>query len=163
MKKFAVILVLALTSTMLTSPAFAASWGEYKNARYGATADVPPGFEPMGAEATNSDGLIFRSRKGGALLTIYGADVPGGNFEAYVEKQIAHEKSYNGWKINNRTITPDWAEYTGNVGGRQLRVRTVASCGGRQAVSTKFEFNGNMGRTADRLEKSLKAGPAKSC
>lgn len=154
------ILVLAL---VLTSPALAQSWETYENARYGATARVPPGFAPMGPEANNSDGLIFRSRSGGSLLTIYGADVPGRNFEAYVEGQIAHEQSYNGWKVTGRKITPDWAEYTGSIGSRFLSVRTIAACNGRHAVSTKFEYNGNMKSTVSKVERSLKAGSARSC
>jgi len=148
---------------LLTNSALAQGWDNYANARYGATAKVPPGFAAMGPEAHNSDGMIFRSRKGGALLTIYGADVPGRNFEAYIDKQIAHEKSYSGWKITGRTVTPDWAEYTGSIGGRFLSVRTIASCNGRQAVSTKFEYNGNMSSTVSKVERSLKAGPANSC
>jgi len=148
---------------LLTSSAFAQGWDSYANARFGATASVPPGFLAMGPEANNSDGMIFRSRQGGALLTIYGADVPGRNFEAYVENQIAHEQSYSGWKIINRTITPDWASYTGSIGSRFLSVRTISSCNGRQAVSTKMEYNGNMGSTVSKVERSLAAGPAKSC
>jgi hypothetical protein len=148
---------------LLTSPALAQGWDTYTNARYGATADVPPGFAQMGPEAANSDGVIFRSRQGGALLTIYGDDVPGSDFETFIAGEIAHEKSYNGWNITGQTVTPDWAEYTGSVGSRFLKVRTIASCGGRQAVSIKFEYNGNMGPTLSRIERSLKAGPARSC
>lgn len=153
------ILVLAL---LLTFPSLAQAWDSYTNARYGATASVPPGFEPTGPEASNSDGLIFRSR-GGSLLTIYGADVPGGDFEAYIDQTIAFEKSYNGWNISGRTVTPDWAEYTGSIGGRFMRVRTLSTCGGRQAISTKFEYNGNLSSTASKIERSLTAGPANSC
>lgn len=148
---------------VLTFPAGALAADTYANARYGATAIVPDGFDPMGPEQPNGDGMIFRSHSGGALLTIYGADVPGGNFEAFIKAQIAHEESYNGWSVTGRTITPDWAEYTGSIGGRFLSVRTLASCGGRQAVSTKFEYNGNMGSTVSKVEASLKAGPATSC
>lgn len=158
MRSFILIFIFALTF-----PALSQSGNTYTNARYGATARVPTGFSPMGPEATNSDGLIFRSRKGGALLTIYGADVPGRNFEAFIESQIAHEQSYNGWKITNRSVTPDWAEYSGSIGGRFLSVRTISSCNGRQAVSTKFEYNGNMRSTVSIVERSLKAGPATSC
>lgn len=143
---------------LLTFPALAQGWGSYTNARYGATADIPPGFEPMGQEAVNSDGLIFRSSAGRANLTIYGASVTEGDFMAHVEARIAHEQSYSGWTITNRTITPDWAEYSGNVGGRKLRVRTISACGGRISVSTKFEFNGNQSRLADRIERSLTSG-----
>lgn len=147
---------------LLTFPAFAQNWDSYANARYGATADIPPGFEPMGPEAANSDGLIFRSRQGGALVTIFGRDVSGG-FEKTVEDMIAYEQSYSGWKVTGKTVTPDWAEYTGNVGARQLRVRVIAACGGRHALAAKIEFNGNMNSTVERVFRSLKAGPARGC
>lgn len=153
------ILVLAL---LLTFPAMAQAWGSYANARYGATASIPPGFEPTGPEASNSDGLIYRSR-GGSLLTVYGADVPGRDFAAYIEKTIAFEKSYSGWNISGSTVTPDWAEYSGSIGGRFMRVRTLSTCDGRHAISTKFEYNGNMSSTASKIERSLTAGPASSC
>lgn len=82
---------------------------------------------------------------------------------AHVDARIAHEQSYSGWKITNRKVTADWAEYSGSVGGRKLRVRTISACGGRHSISTKFEFDGNQSRLADRIERSLKAGPATSC
>ncbi len=143
-------------------PSFAQSWDVYANARYGATADIPPGFSPAGPEANNSDGLIFRSRNGG-LLTIYGADVPGANFEAQVQSMMAHETSYNGWPIAGSKITPDWAEFWGNHGARQLRVKVLSSCHGRQIVVSRFEFDGSQVRDVERVERSLKAGPANSC
>jgi hypothetical protein len=149
-------------SLFLFTPAFAQGWSSYANARYGATADVPPGFEPAGPEAHNSDGLIFRNRSG-SMLTIYGAEVPGRNFEAFIAKMMANETSYNGWPIAGSKITPDWAEYWGSASSNQLRVRILASCNGRQAVVTRFQFNGNLARDADRIENSLKAGPANSC
>lgn len=157
MRTFIIICVLALTF-----PTHALAWDTYANARYGATASVPDGFEPAGPEAANSDGLIFRSSNG-ALLTIFGADVPGGDFEAYVAGAMDFDRSYSGWTVTGSTVTPDWAEYAGNVGGRQLRVRVLSSCGGRHAVSAKFEYNGNMNAVVSRVFKSLKAGPARSC
>lgn len=147
---------------VLAAPALAAGWNSYANSRYGATADVPPGFEQMGPEAANSDGLIFRSHSGG-VLTIYGAEVPGRRFEAYVESQMSHEADYNGWNIGASTVTPGWAEYSGVLGGRHLQVRVLSSCNGRQAVTAKFEFNGAPGAEVDRVLRSLRAGSARSC
>ena len=144
------------------SPALAQGWDTYSNARYGAIAEVPPGFSPAGPEANNSDGLIFRSGNGG-LLTIYGADVPTGDFEAKVRQMITHEVSYNGWPIAGSKVTPDWAEFWGNHGSRQLRFKVLSSCNGRQIVVTRFEFNAGQQRDVERVERSLKAGPANSC
>lgn len=161
MRNFIFIVSIFLVS-LFTTPGFAQGWGSYANARYGATADVPPGFEPAGPEANNSDGLIFRNQSG-AILTIYGANVPGGDFETFVAKMMANETSYNGWPVAGSKITPDWAEYWGAAGSSQLRVKVLASCGGRQAVVTRFQYSGNMSRESDRIQSSLTAGPANSC
>lgn len=152
------ILVLAL----IAQPSMAQQWGSYHNARFGATADVPPGFAPAGPEAANSDGLIFRTRNGG-LLTIYGATVPGGDFESFVATAIGHDQSYNGYPIGGQTVTPEWAEYWGGASGRNLRVRLEASCGGKIAVVAKLEYSGNMTSIVDRVFSSLEAGSATAC
>ncbi len=162
MKAVRILVTLILLSPVLASAVLAQGWTTYTNARYGAKADVPPGFEPAGPEARNSDGLIFRSHDGG-FLTIYGADVPGRNFEAKIQEMMAHEKSYNGWNINAHRITPDWAEFSSDMGSRHLRVRAIASCNGRQVVVTRFEFSGNQKAISDRIKSSLQAVRAKSC
>ena len=156
MRSFILIVSFLLTFTL---PLAAAE--TYTNARYGASALVPDGFAPMGPEQPNGDGMIFRSQSGGSLLTIFGADVPGGDFEAFVDSQIAHEQSYSGWTVSGKTVTPDWAEYTGSIGSRFLSVRMLSTCGGRQAVATKFEYSGNMSSTVSKVERSLKS--ARSC
>ena len=155
--------VIVLFTVLVTSTAFGQNWTHYENARYGALADVPPGFAPMGPEARNSDGLIFRSQQGGALLTIFGASVPNKNFEAYIESQKEHDTSYNGWKLGDSSVTPDWAEYSGALGGRQLRVRTITACSGKHALTAKLEFNGNFSSVVSRVFRSLKEGAAKAC
>ena len=166
MRKLILIISFTLVSLsgslMFTSAGFAQGWSTYTNARYGAVADVPPGFEPAGPEANNSDGMIFRTPNGG-FLTIYGADVPGGNFEAKVHQMMENETSYNGWPVADSTITPDWAEYRGRAGSRQLRVRVLSSCNGRQVVVMRFDFPGSMARDVERVARSLTAGPARSC
>lgn len=156
------ILAFLLALALLMQPAWAQQWGSYHNERFGATADLPPGFEPAGPEAANSDGLIFRTRNGG-LLTIYGANVPGGDFEAFVATTIAHDQSYNGYPISGQTVTPDWAEYWGGMSGRNLLVRLESSCNGRIAVVAKLEYSGNLNSTVDRVFGSLEAGSATAC
>jgi len=151
-----------IISLLISFPAAAQGFSIYENARYGASAKVPNEFKPTGPEANNSDGLIFRNPRG-ALITIFGADVPGKKFKDFVEKQIGFEKSYHGWNITKQTITPDWAHYFGNVGSRFISVRILSSCNGKQMVATKFEYNGNLSSTVSKVEKSLKANKATSC
>jgi hypothetical protein len=154
--------IVVILSLLLTMPGFAQEWTSYTNERYGAIADVPPGFVPAGPEANNSDGLIFRSRAGG-FLTIFGADVPGKDFDAFIDKLIANEGSYNSFPVTGVKATNEWAEYWGSRGPQKLRVRILSSCGGRQAVVTRFVFAGNLESVVDRVERSLTAGPAHSC
>lgn len=160
MRLLTIILGLLL---VFVAPASAQNWTSYANARYGATADVPPGFAPEGPEAHNSDGLRFQGNHGSAILTIFGADVPGRNFEAKIKDMMGFDHSYSNWTISGSTITNSWAEYSGSIGGNQLRVRVEASCDGRQLVAAKFEYNGNLKSVVDRVFASLKAGPANSC
>ena len=157
-----IFILMFIAGTLSSSLSLAQGWHTYSNARYGATADVPPGFEPAGPEANNSDGMIYRTSSGG-FLTIYGADVPGRNFEAYVQQMIEYETSYNGWPVAGSKITPDWAEYWGNAGRRQLRVRVLSSCNGAQVVVTRFDFPASLTREAERVARSLHVGPANSC
>jgi hypothetical protein len=147
----------------LTFPANAADWSTYSNARFGAEASVPPGFEPTGPEASNSDGLIFRSRASKALLTIFGAKVPGGDFEAFIAAQVAHEEAYNGWTITGIKVTPDWAEISGAVGGRFLSTRYLLSCDAQKAIATRMEYGGGMKATVSKVEASLKFADGSGC
>lgn len=155
-------ILLVLLAMLLSFPAFAQGWTTYENARFGAVADIPPGFVPTGPEAANSDGLIFRSKKG-AFITIYGANVPGKNFEAYIDGQKEHAKSYDGWRIRDSAVMGGSAEFSGSLGHRQLQVRTISACDGKIALTAKLEFNGNMNSTVSRVFRSLKEGAAKAC
>ncbi len=155
------ILSLILAAT-LTVPALAQGWSVTVNERHGAAAKVPPGFAEAGPGAANGDGRIFRSPRG-AELTVFGDTVPGGDFPGYVAQRIAHEESRNGWRITSKTVAPDWAEYTGALGGRRLSVRTQLTCGGRRAISTRFVSAGGMATTISQVEASLHAAPGRGC
>lgn len=144
-------------------PVHAQGWTQYHNQRFGAVAEVPPDFAPMGPEAAHSDGLIFRSREGQALLTIFGADVPEGDFARFVNEAITHDTQYSGWVVRGKTITPGWAEYFGSHGARQLRVRFLTACGGRHAVGVKLEFNGARDSMVSRVFRSLHAQATAGC
>ncbi|MCB9992930.1 MAG: hypothetical protein H6873_04645 [Hyphomicrobiaceae bacterium] len=154
--RMAVVLIVVA----MTGPALAQQWTTYHNARYGVTADIPPEFAPSGPEAANSDGLIFRASNG--LLTVYGAPL-GGSFEAFVEAQIEHDQTYGGWPVSGHTITPDWAEYWGGVGGGSLKVRIEAACNGKIAIIAKFEMHGRMPSSADRVFASLHQENGRAC
>ena len=156
--RFAAI-ILAL---VLASPAFAAGWSSYTNSRYGASADVPPGYTALGPEAAGGKGQTFADSRHTANLTIYGDNVPGKNFEAYVEQLIRNLKSYEGWTVQAKTITPDWAELSSGSGGNFLRIRAVASCDGSKVAIVKYQGRIDTSLVS-HLFRSLKSGTVPAC
>lgn len=153
------LLVLAI---LFAAPALADGWSSYANARYGATADVPPGFVKTGPELANSDGLTYWDKRG-SMVIIFGADVPGRDFAAYAESWYVHARDYDNYASVGKTITPDWAEITGTSGHQQMRMRIISSCDGRQAVAVQYTARTISDTLWSRLKRSLKAGPASSC
>ena len=156
MRKFISVFAAA---TLLAVPALADDWGSYSNTRYGAQADVPPGFVPAGPEAANAEGLIFRNLKQHALLTIWGEDFNGA-FETHMQKRMAFENSYSGWKIGDKSVTGDWAVFEGSLGSRRMYTRTEIGCRADQTVNIKLEFDAGAGgfdRIINRVARSLKA------
>ncbi|MBU1174642.1 MAG: hypothetical protein KKH72_04505 [Alphaproteobacteria bacterium] len=143
-------------------PALTAVAMDYVNARYGATASIPSGFTATGPEAQNSDGLTFWNKRG-SMIIVYGADVPGGNFEAYAEGRFVHARDYDHFSNVEKTITPDWAEISGSSGQQQLRERIMSTCNGRQIIAVQYTAPTMDSGLWSRLKSSLKAGPARSC
>jgi hypothetical protein len=149
--RFALLLLL----TLMAAPALADGWSSYANARYGATADIPPGYTPLGAEAP--EGLTFGNKQRSSLVTVYGANVPGKNFEAFVEQMIKDLHDFEGWNVQGKTVTPDWAELNASSGRTMLRARVVASCDGLTAAIAKYQ--GAVDNSlVSHLFRSLKAG-----
>jgi hypothetical protein len=120
-------LVVALL--MLGSPALAAEWGHYENARFGYAIDIPPGFEGQG-EVDNGDGQVFSTPT--AELRVYGGYILEGDFEDEIQalQQTAVEA---GWTITYQATTPRWASYSGTQGSRIFYARAIALCDGAVA------------------------------
>lgn len=154
--------VLGLLIALVAAPVLAAGWSSYHNQRFGATADIPPGFTETGPEAANSDGLTFRNDHG-ALLVVFGAEVPGRDFEAYAESRYIHARDYDHWSNIAKTVTPDWAEISGSSGRQQMRLRIISACDGRHAVAVQYTAPAIDTGTWSHLKNSLAAGPATSC
>lgn len=151
-----------LIAIVLCTPALAAGWTSYTNQSYGASADVPPGYTALGPEAAGGKGQTFANSQRSANLTIYGDTVPGRNFEAYVEQTISNLKAYEGWIVQAKTVTPDWAELSSGKGGIMLRMRLVASCDASKAAVVKYQGRIDTG-LVPRLFRSLKSGTAPVC
>ncbi len=62
----------------VASRLLATDWGQYDNARFGYTIDVPPGVR-VGKEADNGDGRAFRG--GASKLLVWGGNITEDSFE----------------------------------------------------------------------------------
>src|ERR1700712_3346903 len=126
-------LLLALL-VFIATPALAADWGHYENARHGYPIHTPPAFGGQG-ESDNGDGQVFSTST--ALLRVYGSNLLDGDFEASV-KQNQKQAEAEGWALTYQVSTPTAASYSGKKGGHILYVRMIALCHGTQAATFDF-------------------------
>jgi len=149
--------LICLMLIALAAPAFAADWGQYDNARFGYTIDVPPGFE-WGPEADNGDGRTFR--EGATKLVVWGGNVMEPGFEGEVAAAMDFVET-DGWAISYQAVTPRWASFSGAQGRRILYQRMIALCDGAYAAF-RLEYSaidlGKLDPVVERLVRSLKGG-----
>ena len=142
---------------VLAAPVLASDWGQYDNARFGYTVDVPPGFE-WGKEADNGDGRAFRS--GATKLLVWGGNIVEDSFESVVSAAKDYAAA-DGWGISYEAVTPSWASFSGAQGKRILYQRMIAVCDGAYAAF-RLEYSavdlGTMEPVVERLVRSLKGG-----
>jgi hypothetical protein len=140
------------------SPALAADWGSYENARFGHVVDVPPDFE-WGEEAQNGDGRVFTKTDGTQLMRAYGGNIIEADFEAWVKAAMGYATDA-GWALSYERVTPSWASYSGKRNGMILYARAISLCGGSQFASFELEYPerdiGAMDAVVDRLVGSLR-------
>jgi hypothetical protein len=138
-------------------PVLATDWGQYDNARFGYTIDVPPGFE-WGKEADNGDGRAFRG--GATKLLVWGGNITEDSFEGAVAAAKGFAEA-DGWGISYEATTPSWASFSGAQGKRILYQRMIALCDGAYAAF-RLEYSavelGELEPVVERLVQSLKGG-----
>ena len=154
--------VFLLLAILFAGPAFAQGWAPYTNARTGASADVPPNYTALGPEDPSGKGQTFGNAQRNSLVTIYGESIPGGNFDAFIDRLIQDLKNYEGWAVQGKRVTPDWAELDASSGRTMMRVRVVTSCDGRTAAIAKYQGGPN-NNLVSHLFRSLKSGTAPAC
>lgn len=151
--------LLFLIFTLLASPAFAADWEGYGNARFGYEIEVPPGFE-WGPEADNGDGRSFRS--GATRLAVWGGNIVEADFESEARAAIGYATS-DGWAVTYEATTPSWASFSGMQGKRVLYERMIALCDGSYAAF-RLEYStvnmATMAPVVERLVLTLKSSDA---
>lgn len=149
--------LICLLTIVLAIPVLAGDWGQYDNARFGYTVDVPPGFE-WGKEADNGDGRTFRS--GATKFLVWGGNITEDNFESAVAAAKGFAEA-DGWGISYEATTPRWASFSGAQGKRILYQRMIALCDDAYAAF-RLEYSavdlGTMEPVVEHLVRSLKGG-----
>lgn len=149
--------LICLLTIVLAIPVLANDWGQYDNARFGYTVDVPPGFE-WGKEADNGDGRAFRS--GATKFLVWGGNITEDNFESAVAAAKGFAEA-DGWGISYEATTPRWASFSGAQGKRILYQRMIALCDDAYAAF-RLEYSavdlGTMEPVVEHLVRSLKGG-----
>lgn len=149
-----IILLLAL---LFATPALAAGWGSYENARFGYAVGVPPDFIG-GDEPANGDGLVFTRSDGAQSLRVYGANNMLANFELAAGKSAEYYDG-QGWNISYQRTTPNWASFSGSKAGKVLYVRMISLCDGTQYATFELQYPkrdmSEMDAVVDRLVGSL--------
>ncbi len=157
-KLLALIAAIALSAT----PALAADWGHYDNARFGYAVDVPPDFNGSG-EADNGDGQLFTSKDGTQTLRVYGGNILEDDFEADVQHAMGYLTG-DGWALSYQRATPSWASYSGSKQGFVIYVRSIALCEGTQYATFEYKYPTKAISAADpvveKLVRSLRATEA---
>jgi hypothetical protein len=153
---------------LLSSPALAADWSNYANARFGATIDIPPGFVNDVPEPENGDGLTFHSADGKAELLVWGNNLVDADFNQDVAGRLKGDMD-DGWNISYAAgVAGDgWQVYSGTRNGRLLYAKSISSCKNTQALHFRIEYPEEQKTVYDsvvaRLGKSLKAGATSDC
>lgn len=159
---------------LMASPVLAADWSRYVNERYGFTLDVASNGWSMEPEPENGDGQSWVSGDGEAEMKVWGANLVSGSFQDDgVDRRNSDDAA--GWTITasagrhlrQATSNRAWFFYTGTKGDRILYQRSMAQCGGSQAIYLRLEYSRSMqarlGPQITHMVKSMKTAPAGAC
>ncbi len=163
-----------LALLIFASPALAGGWERYVNERFGASAEIPPGFVNDGPPPENGDGLTWHDAKRDAELKVWGGNLAAWDFAEDFAQTVTSEQE-QGFDISYRTSAnldmkasgPSWFAYSGTGKGRIVYGKALASCGGEQEVAFRIEYpearKAEFDAVVARLAKSLKAMPVEGC
>ena len=120
----------ALLAALATvAPAVALDgWTRYADPRFGAAADVPPGFA-AGEPPAESGGLELTGVDGRARIAIYGLpNVEGQRLEEY-SAFSTEEETRAGWKATYNRVADSWFVHSGWKEGRSSTKRRFSPAG----------------------------------
>lgn len=115
--------MLAALLVLVGAHAGAAEWQRYDNALFGYAVELPAHFA-----VEQEDEARLALRDGAVTLEIFGLDLAPLGFEAATALAIKSSED-EGFVLTGRTLTLDWARWSGVAGARQLAVAIVPLCG----------------------------------
>jgi hypothetical protein len=151
---------------LMSSPALAASWSQFKSARFGFSIEVPPGFIQSEAAPDNGDGAAFASPDKSATLLIWGRNLTEGLADDAAQRKSAEREE--GWRITYAPVKRGrWFVLSGIKGDRIMYLKGVAACRGRLALYFRLEYPRAEKEQYDamvtRLSTSAKGGRGADC
>jgi hypothetical protein len=114
-------------------------WTRYADPRFGAAADVPPGFA-AGEPPAESGGLELTGVDGRARIAIYGLpNVEGQRLKEY-SAFSTEEETRAGWKVTYNRVADSWFVHSGWKESRIFYEKTIFACGSRIVNSVWIEY-----------------------
>jgi len=151
------ILLIALFA-VLASPAFAQSWGDYDNARFGYVGGIPPDFSGYG-ESQGREGETFDLAAKGQVLS-YWAEKLDGDLATTLAASIGYAER-DGWNISYRVETPTWGGFEGINGLDRFYRHMIALCDGQNYAVMTVQYSAlhaaEMKPVVDRLVEGFAA------
>jgi serine/threonine-protein kinase len=147
----------AVAALLCVSAATAEAWRQYRNARFGTTADVPKDWA-MGEAPENDDGRIFTSPDGRAQIIVHGG------FRSFQTEQELAERLApgDGETVTYRRKGKDWLAVSGTKGDRIFYRRSLLSCNGTVWNNISIDYPAAQKKKLDpvvtRVSRSLRAG-----
>jgi len=150
----------------LATAAAADGWTRYADPRFGAAADVPPGFAAAEPPA-GGGGLEFAGADGRARLAVYGLPNAEGQRLAEYSAFSLEEEARAGWTVTYDRTGDGWFVHSGRKEGRIFYEKTILACGSRVVNSVWLEYPSDLKARFDpivgRVSASLRHERADEC
>ena len=156
---------LAALATVATASA-PDDWTRYADPRFGAAADVPPGFS-AGEPPADGGGLEFTGADGRAKIAIYGLlNVENQRLSEYSSFSLEKETEA-GWQVTYNRTSSSWFVHSGRKEDRIFYEKTIFACDSRIVNSVWIEYPSNLKVKFDpliqRISASLRHEKADEC
>jgi hypothetical protein len=140
-------------------------WDEYRNERFGITAEYPSRVFRFERASSAGDGELFVSKDGRARLLI-GALENREHFSPESYQRFIASQSYPGLKVDYSPVRGTWTVLSGTMGETMVYEKAMFSCGGGLissfAMTYPVEQRSLYDRIVERIEHTFRPG-AEGC